>query len=100
MKIRKAKISDSKIISGLIQETLEQVNSNDYTSEQIKVWKKRNTEKRIRDKIQNKRRYECVAVVGDEIIGYGSLKGKELPRFFITDGSRYSLSREGWWQRT
>ncbi len=83
MKIRKARIIDAITISRLIQNTLEKINSADYSPDEIRAWKNSDTSTRVKNRIQDKNRYMCVAIKGNKIVGVGSLKGNEISAIYI-----------------
>ncbi|MCA9459482.1 MAG: GNAT family N-acetyltransferase [Nanoarchaeota archaeon] len=70
MEIRKAEFGDAEEISKIVIDTIKNINSKDYSSEQIKVWVNSNSIENIRKKIQNKDRSTFVAIKNKEIVGY------------------------------
>lgn len=83
MKIRKARISDTQSISRLVQDTLEKINIADYSPQEIEAWKEADTPQKIKERIQDKERYICVAEDGNKIVGVGSLKGNEITAIYV-----------------
>lgn len=83
MNIRKARISDVQFISTLIQDTLEKINVADYSLQEIEAWKGADTPKKIKERIQDKGRYICVAENDNQIVGVGSLKGNEITAIYV-----------------
>ena len=70
MEIRKAEFGDAEEISKIVIDTIKNIDSKDYSSEQIKVWVNSNSIENIRKKIQNKDRSTFVAIKNKEIVGY------------------------------
>ncbi|MCL5784790.1 MAG: GNAT family N-acetyltransferase [Patescibacteria group bacterium] len=84
MLIRKAKISEVREISLLTQDTIRKVNAKDYSPEQIKVWKKTDTEEKVKERMQDKNRFTCIAIENNQIVGVGSLKDDEITAIYVS----------------
>lgn len=74
MMIRKAKISDAKEISDFRIKTIEKICFKDYTRKQIKLFKKKHSEKEIIKRIKNREMF-CL-IDNKKIIGTISLYNK------------------------
>lgn len=83
IEIRKAKISDTKEISKLLQDTIARVNSKDYSPEQVEFWKKADTEEKVAKGIKDKTRFTCVATLDNNIVGIGALKRNEITSIYV-----------------
>jgi putative acetyltransferase len=83
MKIRKAKIPDSKSICELFQDTLEKINIADYSQKEIDAWKIADTPEKVKERIRDKKRYMCIAENNNEIIGIGTLKGNIITAVYV-----------------
>lgn len=70
MIIRRAKLDDAELITGLIRETIKKVNSRDYSDEQISAWVANNTADKMNEFILGKR-IIWVVFEGDELRGVG-----------------------------
>lgn len=70
--IRQATPNDPEVIIPLFKETIEVVNSKDYSAEQIRVWKNGASKKeRWLKKISEQ--YFLIAEIDNEIVGFGSI---------------------------
>jgi N-acetylglutamate synthase-like GNAT family acetyltransferase len=76
MRIRKAKIEDSKEISKLMNDTIASVNGKDYNKKQVKVWIAKNTFSKTEEKIK-KRKNVFVIIDSSKIIGVGAIDVSE-----------------------
>ncbi len=83
MKIRKAKISEAKKISQLIQNTQAKINAKDYSPKEIAAWQKANSEAEIRKRLKNKSCDVYLAIAGKEIVGTGTLDDSQLRGIFV-----------------
>ncbi|MFA5061278.1 MAG: GNAT family N-acetyltransferase [Candidatus Pacearchaeota archaeon] len=81
MRIRKAKISDAKKISYLIQTTLKKVNYKDYPKEVLRWLVKKNSPKSVEESIM-KRDFFCL-IEKNRILGVVSLEGNKMGKLFI-----------------
>jgi len=68
MKIRLAKDEDYAAIACLHRQTIRNVNSKDYTEEQIRVWSARTNANRFRNSASKCKRW--VAVDHDKVVGF------------------------------
>lgn len=80
MRIRKATLADSAEIARLHKGTIRNVNSADYSPEQIAAWSARTSAKRFRSSHDLAVRY--VAVEGEKIVGYADFKKEEPEKFW------------------
>ena len=85
MRIRQAKIEDSKSIALLCRNTIKYVNSKDYTKSQIDAWLTKNTTKHMRDSFLRVNRSKFVMLEDYKIIGVVSAKldKKEISGLYI-----------------
>ncbi|MCK9319933.1 GNAT family N-acetyltransferase [Methanoculleus sp.] len=81
MKFRKAKKEDAKEISTLIRNTLEKVNSKDYSKEIISYLKRKNFKKEVEKKIEEREGY--VAIENEIIIGSVFLKDNRIGWVYV-----------------
>lgn len=83
MMIRRANISDSTFICELFQNTVEKINIADYSQAEINAWKKTDTPEKVKERIQDKDRYVCVAEDNGETVGMGTLKRDRITAVFV-----------------
>jgi|TARA_B100000315_G_scaffold238060_1_gene255476 N-acetylglutamate synthase-like GNAT family acetyltransferase len=82
MNIRKAKLKDAGKISNLIKQTLEKVNSKDYSKKQTKILKDGNSVKEIQRKIKEREVF-CI-FENESLVGTASFYGKNtIGGFFV-----------------
>ena len=74
MIIRKVRLDDVKTVVKLTRDTIRNVNSKDYTKQQIDVWTSKNTARRLVSKIKDKSILRVVAVIDKKIVGVVCLK--------------------------
>ena len=80
--IRKATIRDARKISYLIRKNADYVHDNNYTPEQLVVWKNDNTLKAIKSKL--KQREIFCAFKNGKLIGTIGLEGNYLVGLYIS----------------
>ena len=72
MRIRKFRASDSAAVARLHRDTIRNINSKDYPPEQVAVWAKRSTARRMKKSLKDRQRY--VAIEKNRIVGFGDYK--------------------------
>ena len=82
IKVRKAKLSEYHKISDIRNKTFKKINSKNYTKEQVEVWNKKSTPKRMLEKM-NDREFFCLVDKKDNILGSVSLKENMAGNLFI-----------------
>jgi len=82
MKIRRAKLSDTKEINNLIKKTLKKVNIKDYSKKQIEVLIEKNTLQDTSNRIKEGKVF-C-AVENTKIIGIAGVYGNRLGGFYVS----------------
>ena len=86
MLIRQASRNDARRISYLIQKNTEKVVENNYSSEQIEVWKKANTQRAIEQKMEE--RILFVAFDKGKLVGTIGLQGNEVLGLYVSHTQR------------
>jgi len=81
MKIRKAKLNDAKRASLMVGKTLEEINSKDYNTSQIEVFKEKNTVEEIRKRIKESDMY--LAFAGDKLVGSVAFHNKRFWQLYV-----------------
>lgn len=82
MNIRKATSADAKRISYLIVRNTEKVLENNYNAEQIRVWKKYNSPKAIKEQLV--KRVILCACVKEKLVGTIALQESEVAGLYVS----------------
>lgn len=81
MQIRHYSIQDSTVVYQLFVQTIQSINSSDYTSPQIQAWIGCTNEQKLHNKLQNS--YSLVALIDNVIVGFGNIKDNHLDCLYV-----------------
>ncbi len=86
MRILRATLEDATRISYLIRKNTERVLENQYSAEQVQVWKNNNTPEAIRQQLKDRTIF--VAIQNNRLLGTIGLKGDEIVGLYVSYSRR------------